>query len=142
VTSTAPYLIIIALFIRGITLKGAGVGVYHFLGKPDMTKLLKRETWIAALVQTCYAMEVGYGGILTMASYNRRSNNCYRSGFYWFTVYDSFAGSSSACFIITLELILFIYVYELVECAWVLEKKELAHFVAGGSATKTSDPDY
>ncbi|PIO56026.1 Sodium:neurotransmitter symporter family protein, partial [Teladorsagia circumcincta] len=84
VTSTAPYLIIIALFIRGITLKGAGVGVYHFLGKPDMTKLLKRETWIAALVQTCYAMEVGYGGILTMASYNRRSNNCYRDS--WIVV--------------------------------------------------------
>ncbi|KAK6039163.1 hypothetical protein COOONC_23333, partial [Cooperia oncophora] len=42
-TSTAPYLIIIALFIRGITLEGAGVGVYHFLGKPDMNKLLKRE---------------------------------------------------------------------------------------------------
>ncbi|KAK6010367.1 hypothetical protein OSTOST_24607, partial [Ostertagia ostertagi] len=51
VTSTTPYLIIIALFIRGITLKGAGVGVYHFLGKPDMTKLLKRETAVARTIQ-------------------------------------------------------------------------------------------
>uniref|UniRef100_A0A0K0D117 Aa_trans domain-containing protein n=1 Tax=Angiostrongylus cantonensis TaxID=6313 RepID=A0A0K0D117_ANGCA len=154
VTSTAPYIIVIILFIRAVTLEGASDGISHFLGKPDFDKMFDRETWITALVQICYTMEVGYGGILTLASYNHKHSNCYKvglcecfftcvydqfprtrrckwfvamlssiamvllslpfateSGFYWFTIYDEFCGTAAACLIITLELILFNYVY-------------------------------
>ncbi|KAE9414004.1 hypothetical protein Angca_004538, partial [Angiostrongylus cantonensis] len=79
VTSTAPYIIVIILFIRAVTLEGASDGISHFLGKPDFDKMFDRETWITALVQICYTMEVGYGGILTLASYNHKHSNCYKS---------------------------------------------------------------
>uniref|UniRef100_A0A0R3PFI5 Transporter n=1 Tax=Angiostrongylus costaricensis TaxID=334426 RepID=A0A0R3PFI5_ANGCS len=80
VTSIAPYIIVTILLIRAVTLEGASDGVSHFLGKPDFDKMFDPETWITALVQICYTMEVGYGGILTLASYNHKHNNCYKEG--------------------------------------------------------------
>ncbi|KAK6026773.1 hypothetical protein OSTOST_07243 [Ostertagia ostertagi] len=85
VSSTAPYVIIMILFFRGITLEGASDGVHYFLGKPDFKKLLSQETWAAALIQICYAMSVGYGGIIALASYSDRYNNCYRDA--WIVVW-------------------------------------------------------
>ncbi|KAK6060135.1 hypothetical protein COOONC_02209 [Cooperia oncophora] len=43
VTSTVPYIMIVILFVRGITLEGASEGVYYYLGKPDFKKLLSHE---------------------------------------------------------------------------------------------------
>ncbi|PIO66781.1 hypothetical protein TELCIR_11493 [Teladorsagia circumcincta] len=86
VSSTAPYVMIIILFFRGITLEGASEGVNYFLGKPDFKRLLSHETWAAALIQICYAMSIGYGGIIALASYNSRYNNCYRVGLFHFFI--------------------------------------------------------
>ncbi|KAK6011077.1 hypothetical protein OSTOST_23849, partial [Ostertagia ostertagi] len=66
-------LLVLDLVVFAVLIKG-----YQYMGKIAYVSYgIILKTWIAALVQTCYAMEVGYGGILTMASYNRRSNNCY-----------------------------------------------------------------
>ncbi|VDL72661.1 unnamed protein product [Nippostrongylus brasiliensis] len=78
VTSTAPYLIIIILFFRGVTLEGATDGVHYYLGKPDYARIFKTETWSAALIQICFSLNVGYGGIIVLASYNERTNNCFK----------------------------------------------------------------
>ncbi|XGW19556.1 hypothetical protein V3C99_003418 [Haemonchus contortus] len=85
VTSTVPYVIIVVLFVRGITLEGASEGVYYYLGKPDFNRLLNHETWSAALVQICFSLNVGYGGIIVLASYNAQYNNCYRDA--WLVIW-------------------------------------------------------
>lgn len=38
VTSTFPYLVLVALLIRGLTLEGAIDGIIYYI-KPDMTKI-------------------------------------------------------------------------------------------------------
>ncbi|KJH53401.1 Sodium:neurotransmitter symporter family protein [Dictyocaulus viviparus] len=94
VTTTAPYLILTILFTRAVTFEGAVNGILHFLGKPNLEIMFKRETWIEALVQICYSMEVGYGGILTLASYNYKNNNCYKSA--WIVVFGNILMSGLA----------------------------------------------
>lgn len=84
-TSTLPYVIIVILFFRGITLDGATEGVYYYLGKPDFGRIFARETWSTALVQICFSLNVGYGGIIVLASYNNRTNNCYKDA--WIVIW-------------------------------------------------------
>lgn len=36
------------------------------------------QTWSAALVQVCFTLNIGYGGIIVIASYNAKNNNCYK----------------------------------------------------------------
>uniref|UniRef100_A0A915M4C9 Uncharacterized protein n=1 Tax=Meloidogyne javanica TaxID=6303 RepID=A0A915M4C9_MELJA len=38
-------------------------------------------TWRAAATQVCYSLSVGFGGILSLSSYNPRTHNCYRDAF-------------------------------------------------------------
>ncbi|KAK5982809.1 Sodium-and chloride-dependent glycine transporter 2, partial [Trichostrongylus colubriformis] len=85
--STFPYIVVVILFFRGITLEGASDGVYYYLGKPDLKKLLNHETWSAALVQVCYSLNVGYGAIIMLASYNSRYINCYRAA--WIVIWGN-----------------------------------------------------
>ncbi|VDM60130.1 unnamed protein product [Angiostrongylus costaricensis] len=76
-TSTSPYLIIAMLFFRAITLEGSGEGLYYYMGKPDFSKLTEHQTWSAALVQICFSINIGYGSVIMLASYNKRNNNCF-----------------------------------------------------------------
>ncbi|VDO18984.1 unnamed protein product [Heligmosomoides polygyrus] len=92
-TSTLPYVIIVILFFRGITLDGATEGVYYYLGKPDFGRIFARETWSTALVQICFSLNVGYGGIIVLASYNNRTNNCYKVHF----LFDSYMDIIAQC---------------------------------------------
>ncbi|KHJ87515.1 sodium- and chloride-dependent neutral and basic amino acid transporter B(0+) domain protein [Oesophagostomum dentatum] len=84
VVSVAPYVIVAIVFCRAVTLEGAIAGVLYYFGKPDFRTLLYHETWSAALIQVCFTLNIGYGGIIMIASYNRRHNNCYRDA--WITV--------------------------------------------------------
>ncbi|EGT36082.1 hypothetical protein CAEBREN_30497 [Caenorhabditis brenneri] len=73
-----PYFIVIVLFIRGITLPGASDGLYYYLGKPDYSKLFVTKTWIEALIQLCFSLSVGNGGLISLASYSPKNNNVFR----------------------------------------------------------------
>ncbi|EPB69239.1 hypothetical protein ANCCEY_11674 [Ancylostoma ceylanicum] len=44
---------------------------YVYLGKIAYT-------WSAALIQVCFTLNIGYGGIIVIASYNAKNNNCYK----------------------------------------------------------------
>ncbi|VDK59630.1 unnamed protein product [Cylicostephanus goldi] len=79
VFSIAPFAIVFVVFWRAITLDGAIFGVYYYFGTPDFHLLLHHETWMEALMQVCFNLNVGYGGIIVVASYNRRKNNCYKA---------------------------------------------------------------
>ncbi|GMT04191.1 hypothetical protein PENTCL1PPCAC_26365, partial [Pristionchus entomophagus] len=78
ITATTPYIIVAILFVRAVTLPGADVGIKFYLLQPDFSRILKIETWRAALTQACFSLSIGIGGMLTLASYNKRSHPCYR----------------------------------------------------------------
>lgn len=42
-TATVPYVIIVLLFVRGITLDGAEIGMNFYLLKPDMSVIFEPE---------------------------------------------------------------------------------------------------
>ncbi|XP_062570938.1 sodium- and chloride-dependent glycine transporter 1-like [Saccostrea cucullata] len=77
VTATFPYLVLIILFIRGVTLPGAGAGIYFYL-VPEWEKLATFKVWGDAAVQIFYSVGMAWGGLITMASFNKFNNNCYR----------------------------------------------------------------
>uniref|UniRef100_A0A914I652 Uncharacterized protein n=1 Tax=Globodera rostochiensis TaxID=31243 RepID=A0A914I652_GLORO len=77
-TATVPYAIIVVLFIRGITLDGAQLGLDFYLFKPDFSVILDPVTWRAAATHVCYSLSVGFGGILSLSSFNPRSHNCFK----------------------------------------------------------------
>lgn len=44
-TATIPYVIIVLMFIRGVTLPGASLGLDFYLFKPDMSAIYDKDTW-------------------------------------------------------------------------------------------------
>ncbi|XP_052809265.1 sodium- and chloride-dependent glycine transporter 1-like [Mya arenaria] len=77
VTATLPYVLLTVLLIRGVTLDGAVDGIKHYI-YPDFSKLLKRQIWIEAAVQCFYSLGPAWGGVITMASFNKFSHNAFR----------------------------------------------------------------
>ncbi|GMT01331.1 hypothetical protein PENTCL1PPCAC_23505, partial [Pristionchus entomophagus] len=83
VTATVPYLIILILLGRGVTLPGAYLGIQEYLTRPDFSRVFCLDNkcinaWKAALTQICFSLSVGQGGMLAMSSYNKRSHKCFK----------------------------------------------------------------
>lgn len=76
-TATFPYIVLVILLVRGATLPGAIKGV-EFYVTPKWEKLLDAKVWGDAAVQIFYSLGPAWGGLITMASYNKFNNNCYR----------------------------------------------------------------
>ncbi|XP_072015115.1 sodium- and chloride-dependent neutral and basic amino acid transporter B(0+)-like [Amphiura filiformis] len=76
-TATFPYVILVILLIRGLTLPGALEGIKFFV-VPRWHHVLKAQVWLDAAVQIFYSLGVACGGQSTMASYNKFHYNCYR----------------------------------------------------------------
>lgn len=82
VTVGLPYIIITVLFIRGVTLEGASDGLQFFFARNDFKALGRYQTWTAALTQLCFSLSIGFGGLMNIASYNRKKHKCYRDAIY------------------------------------------------------------
>ncbi|XP_038674915.1 sodium-dependent proline transporter [Scyliorhinus canicula] len=77
VTATFPYLVLIVLIIRGATLKGSLQGVQFYLST-NWKRLGSAQVWNDAASQIFYSLGIGFGGLLSMASYNKFDNNVVR----------------------------------------------------------------
>lgn len=75
-----PWVLLIILVIRGLTLPGAIEGLKYYL-TPDFTALLKPGVWLAAYGQIFFSLSLGMGTMIVYSSYLPKksdiSNNSY-----------------------------------------------------------------
>lgn len=72
-----PYVVLVILLIRSLTLPGAFDGVLFFL-KPQWDKLLDGNVWYAAVTQVFFSLSICYGSIIMYSSFNRFRHNIRR----------------------------------------------------------------
>lgn len=77
VTVTLPYILLTVLLIRGVTLDGAWNGLKHYF-IPDFSRLAHGQVWMEAAVQCFYSLGPAWGGLITMASFNKFNHNLLR----------------------------------------------------------------
>ncbi|XP_033995000.1 solute carrier family 6 member 22, tandem duplicate 2 [Trematomus bernacchii] len=80
-TATFPYVMLVVLLVRGLTLPGAKEGIVFYL-YPDPSRLADPEVWMDAGSQVFYSYGVCTGVLTSLGSYNKYSNNCYRDCVY------------------------------------------------------------
>ncbi|KRY84724.1 Sodium- and chloride-dependent GABA transporter 1 [Trichinella pseudospiralis] len=73
----APYILLIVLLIRGVTLSGASMGLKAFL-TPNITKLTDITVWRDAGTQVFYSSGIGFGSLVAIGSHNNFNHNVYR----------------------------------------------------------------
>lgn len=73
-TATFPFVIIIVLMIKSLTLEGASYGMKYFW-KPKFELLLEAKVWVNAACQTFNSMGCAFGSMISFASYNKYNNN-------------------------------------------------------------------
>ncbi|GFO08625.1 sodium- and chloride-dependent gaba transporter ine-like [Plakobranchus ocellatus] len=76
-TATFPYLVLVILLGRGITLPGSDDGIEFFI-KPRWELLLDAKVWVNAAAQNFNSLGVAFGGLITMSSYSKYNNNIVR----------------------------------------------------------------
>uniref|UniRef100_A0AAQ5XE70 Transporter n=1 Tax=Amphiprion ocellaris TaxID=80972 RepID=A0AAQ5XE70_AMPOC len=77
-TATFPYVVILILLIRGVTLEGARDGIDFYIGsQSNLTKLTEGQVWKDAATQTFFSLSIAWGGVPTLASYSNFHNNMF-----------------------------------------------------------------
>ncbi|ELU04638.1 hypothetical protein CAPTEDRAFT_155040 [Capitella teleta] len=77
-TALFPYVVLIILLIRGLTLQGFEKGIDFYILQPNMTKLKESQVWKDAAVQIFFSLSDSWGGLIALSSYNRFHNHALR----------------------------------------------------------------
>uniref|UniRef100_A0A8C4SNE1 Transporter n=1 Tax=Erpetoichthys calabaricus TaxID=27687 RepID=A0A8C4SNE1_ERPCA len=80
-TATFPYVMIVILLVRGLTLPGAANGIIFYL-YPDISRLADPKVWMDAGTQIFFSFVVCLGCLTALGSYNPYNNNCYKDCIY------------------------------------------------------------
>ncbi|XP_078140538.1 sodium- and chloride-dependent GABA transporter 2-like [Centroberyx gerrardi] len=86
-TAVFPYVMLAILLVRGLTLPGAWQGLVFYL-YPDPSRLADLQVWMAACSQVLFSYGVASGSLITLGSYNKVKNNCYKDSL-WLCVLNS-----------------------------------------------------
>ncbi|XP_036440988.1 sodium- and chloride-dependent GABA transporter 2-like [Colossoma macropomum] len=86
-TATFPYVMLLVLLIRGLTLPGALQGVLFYV-YPDPQRLADPQVWMEAGTQVFFSYSVAAGSLTALGSYNKYNNNCYKDSI-WLCVLNS-----------------------------------------------------
>uniref|UniRef100_A0A3P9C895 Transporter n=1 Tax=Maylandia zebra TaxID=106582 RepID=A0A3P9C895_9CICH len=77
VTATFPYVMLLILLIRGLSLPGAFEGIMFYL-LPEPSRLIDPQVWMEAVSQIFFSYSIGVGSLIVLGSYNKYNNNCYK----------------------------------------------------------------
>ncbi|XP_054456755.1 sodium- and chloride-dependent betaine transporter-like [Anoplopoma fimbria] len=86
-TAVFPYVMLTILLVRGLTLPGAWKGVVYYL-YPDPSRLADFQVWMEACAQVLFSYGVASGTLITLGSYNKVNNHCYKDSL-WLCVLNS-----------------------------------------------------
>ncbi|XP_060076986.1 sodium- and chloride-dependent glycine transporter 1-like [Ylistrum balloti] len=73
-TAFFPYIVLLILLVRSLTLDGSVDGIVYYI-TPQWDKLLSARVWGDAAVQIFFSLSPCWGGLITLASYNKFHNN-------------------------------------------------------------------
>ncbi|XP_068170539.1 solute carrier family 6 member 22, tandem duplicate 1 [Antennarius striatus] len=80
-TATFPYVMLMVLLVRGLTLPGAVEGIKFYL-YPDPSRLTDPQVWMDAGTQIFYSYAICIGCLAALGSYNKYNNDCYKDCVY------------------------------------------------------------
>lgn len=90
-----PYIVMIILLIRAVTLEGAVNGILFFF-EPKWEALLKPNVWYAAITQCFFSLSVCFGPIITYSSHSRFNHQLSRDVII-VTTLDTFTSLMAGC---------------------------------------------
>ncbi|BFG05115.1 sodium-dependent nutrient amino acid transporter 1 [Drosophila madeirensis] len=92
-----PYLIMLILLARALTLPGAWRGIVYFL-EPKWSELLNPHVWYAAITQMFFSLAICFGTLVMYASFNDFHKNVHKDVII-ITSIDSFTSILAGCII-------------------------------------------
>ncbi|XP_033746966.1 sodium-dependent dopamine transporter-like [Pecten maximus] len=78
ITALLPVLLVLAIWIRALTLPGASKGLLYFVSA-DFRRFADTQLWIEASFQTFLTLGPGWGGLMMMGAHNKFRTNVLRS---------------------------------------------------------------
>ncbi|OAF64601.1 hypothetical protein A3Q56_07682 [Intoshia linei] len=77
-TALFPYVVLLILLIRGLTLEGHEDGIYFYIRNVNWDKLKDITVWKEAASQIFFSLSTSWGGLIALSSYNKFHNNIMR----------------------------------------------------------------
>lgn len=74
ITVPLPWIMLVVLTLRGLTLEGATTGLHYYL-EPNWSKLAEADTWRLAFSQVFFSLSLGFAVMLCYASFLHKKSD-------------------------------------------------------------------